>query len=58
MSIGAGFTAQPFNSATIAAAQTLAWLFAMWPLLGINGATWIESPITWMSLATLDSKFW
>ena len=39
----------------IAAAATLACWLAMWPLLGISGAIWIESPSTWMLACTFDS---
>ena len=35
---GDGSGGKPASSATIAAAATLAWLLAMWPLLGMAGA--------------------
>ena len=56
--MGAGFTGQPASWATTAAAATLAWLLAMCALLGMAGATWMLSPMTWMPAATSDSKLW
>ena len=57
VSIGCGLTSRPCSSATMAAAVTLACELAMWPDLGMPCAIWIESPMTWMSLAAVDSKF-